>query len=360
MPDRDELEFDDEEEGAFDEEYEEYEDDEEGDYEDDEDYEDYDDEDGEPQGGGWKKAAAFAIVAFLAIGGGAYFFLSDGNLPFLAKQVPPPSEGPFANPGGFGKIVKSPPAAPPVEEAIAKQPAKQPEAPKSAPAKPVDAPAEAVETPELPAEDPAESTTQPVANQQEAPKVAPAKQAVARKPVVKAKPVKQVTATKRVTKARPIPKATGGGFAVQVGSFQDRSNAENLVASLKSRGYPAWITGSGGYAAAYSVRSTLVDSQSKAEQLKQQFAAAGHPGAVVSAAKGRYYLQLGIFSSRANAQALADEISAKGLFSSVATGKTQRSGTSRVLVGSFPSPAAAEEMVQQLRGENVPAIVIRK
>ncbi|MNX18726.1 Sporulation related domain protein [compost metagenome] len=352
MPERNDLDyqFDDEETeyDLDDEEAEGYDDDEEYEDEDgDEEYDDEyeDDEDGAPQGGGWKRTAIFAIVGLMVAGAGAYYFMSDGNLPFLAKKEPVPGASPFANPGGFGKVAKGPEA--------------DPTQPAAVPPKPVAPPQDEVPQPVEPVAPKPVAPAKPVAVQPvEAPKPIA-------KPVAKVAPVKVPAAkpTVKPAESRPAKAAalTGRRYAVQVGSFADAGNANNMLSALKAKGYSeAYLDNGGTVTGAYAVRSTVVDSAAKANELKNQFSAAGHPGSVVSVGKGKYAIQLGIYSSQGSAQNLASELNDQGLFVSVASGETKRVGATRVRVGNFESLAAANQYAAKLRADGVPAIPVKR
>ncbi len=354
MPERNDLDYqyededteydldDEEAEGYDDEEYEE------GD-EDDEEYDEYDDEEA-PQGGTWKRTALFAIVGLMVAGAGAYYFMSDGNLPFLAKQDPVPGASPFANPGGFGKVAKAPEA--------------DPAQPAAVPPKPVEAPAQAeapkpVDPPQPVAPEPIAKTAKPVAPPKpvaKAPaKAAPAKAAPAKAPATA--PAVKPAAT-RTAKSAAL---TGRRYAVQVGSFADPGNANNLLSALKAKGYSeAYLDGNGSITGAYAVRSTVVDSAAKATALKNEFSAAGHPGSVVKVGTNKYAIQLGIYSSRASAQNLASELSTQGMFVSVASGATKQVGATRVRVGNFTSLTAANQFATKLRADGIPAIAVKR
>lgn len=342
MPDRNDLDYEFEDEDTAydlddvdDEEY-----DEDGD-----DAYDEDDEDGEsePSGGNWKRTALITIVALLVAGGGAYYFMSDGNLPFLAKKDPVPGASPFANPGGFGKVAKAPEADPTQPAEVPPQPVET--LPEAEPPKPVDPPKPVAATPtQAPTAKPV-ATPRPVAKPTAKPAASAAKTA--------AKP----------SESRPAKSAALAGrrYAVQVGSFADPGNANNLLAALKAKGYSdAYLDGNGSVTAAYAVRSTVVDSQAKANELSSQFAAAGHPGSVVKIGTNKYAVQLGIYTSRASADNLASELNSQGLFVSVSSGATKRIGATRVRVGNFDSLAAANQMAAKLRADGIPAIAVKR
>ncbi|MBO9539615.1 SPOR domain-containing protein [bacterium] len=328
-----------------------YGDDEEDDdaYDEDDDEEYEDDEDEEPAGGGWQKKAAFVLVGLLVLGGGAYAYMK-GMLPFSPKteEVAQESDSPYANPNGFGKVAPTPGVpslneAVPAEGTVPKE-APEPKAPVAEDPKPK-APAKTAEV-KVNAEQPA----LPVAKPQ-----APAKQparpaAVAQQPAPQ--PPKAVTA--------PAVPAGPGVYAVQCGAFASSANASNLTNLLSAKGFQAWQTSPGSATTgAFSVRSTVVNTKGKADTLKAQFASAGHPGAVVPAGGGRYYLQLGIFSDRSRADVIASELRAKGLFVSVAGGTTRVSTPNRVLVGKFSTMAQAQAMASKVRHQGVPAIVVK-
>ena len=350
MPERNDLDYQFEDEETEydldDEDAEGYDDDEEYEDEDgDEEYDEYDDDEEAPQGGGsWKRTAIFAIVGLMVAGAGAYYFMSDGNLPFLAKQDPVPGASPFANPGGFGKVAKAPEADPAQPAAVPPKPVEV--APQAEAPKPVDPPqpVEAVKPAKVP-------TAKPV----EAPK--PAVKTAAKPAAPVAKPAAKPAAS-RPAKAAAL---TGRRYAVQVGSFADAGNANNLLTALKAKGYSeAYLDGNGSVTGAYAVRSTVVDSQAKANELKSQFSAAGHPGSVVKVGTNKFAIQLGIYSSRGSAENLASELNSQGMFVSVASGATKRVGATRVRVGNFESLAAANQVAAKLRAEGVPAIPVKR
>lgn len=311
------------------------------DEEDDEDEEYEDDEDEEPAGGGWQKKAAFVLAGVLVLGGGAYAYMK-GMLPFSPKteEVAQESSSPYANPNGFGKVAPTP-GVPSLNEAV---PAEG-EAPKEAP------------KPEVPAAEapgpgaPAKTAEVKVNAEQPAPPVArPAAAAVAQRPAPQ--PPKAVSA--------PAVAAGAGTYSVQCGAFASAANANNLASVLNAKGFQAWQTSPGSATTgAFSVRSTVVNNKAKADALKNQFASAGHPGAIVPAGRGRYYLQLGIFSGRSRADVLATELRAKGLFVSVAGGTTRVSTPNRVLIGKFATMGQAQAMASKVRHQGVPAIVVK-
>jgi cell division septation protein DedD len=157
-----------------------------------------------------------------------------------------------------------------------------------------------------------------------------------------------------------------------VGAFSQLANAESLVKVLNSKGIPARMTGGGSTTTTYSstnrylVQSTVVDSKAKAQQLVSTFTKSGHPSMLVESGAGKYSVQLGAFSSRNRAQALATELKQKGMFVSInasAQPKLQRRSTGglcKAFAGSYPTEQAARQAMHQLRSQNIPAVVARQ
>lgn len=351
MPERNDLDFefddeeteydlDDEDAEGDDDEYEDGDDE----YDEFEDYDEYEDDEGS-QGGNWKKTALFAIIGLMVAGAGAYYFMSDGKLPFLAQKEPVPGASPFANPGGFGKVAKAPEAE--AEPPAAIPPVPVDESPQAEEPLPLD-----TEAPQPVVNVPAE----PVATPKPAAKATPKPAPKAAKPPAP-KPTAKPAATKQAKAKAVAPRR----YAVQVGSFADPTNAQNLLAALKAKGYSeAYLDGNGTITGAYAVRSTVVDSSAKANELRDQFAAAGHPGSVVKVGNNQYAIQLGIYTSRSSADNLAAELNAQGMFVSVASGASKRIGATRVRVGNLDSLSAANQLASKLRSEGIPAIPVRR
>jgi DedD protein len=78
------------------------------------------------------------------------------------------------------------------------------------------------------------------------------------------------------------PPAAASGFAVQVGSFGSRANADRLARTLRGDGFAAFVTPSAGDRRLYRVRVGPVTGRAEAEQLAVRLAAARRPGQVVS------------------------------------------------------------------------------
>jgi len=83
--------------------------------------------------------------------------------------------------------------------------------------------------------------------------------------------------------AAPGPAASAGAWAVQVGGFSSRPNAQRLVARLRQEAFEAYVseTGSGGRAV-FRVRAGPVRDRGAAEALLRRLKSRGHSGSVVT------------------------------------------------------------------------------
>lgn len=172
---------------------------------------------------GWVKmgAALLALVAVGFFGGALVGFLWEEPRLVIAYLSGETEAADWSDPMAD---VAAPP--PPLEEATPAPPAPE--------AKPEASPA------------PAEPAAKP------APKPAPK---------VVAKPAPKPAAT-----PPPSPAATGA-FAVQVGAFAEHDAAKELVAKLKERGYPSYVSPAGGESARWRVRVGPVAQREDAEAL---------------------------------------------------------------------------------------------
>lgn len=389
------FEYEDEDEVAEDDEYGEEDVDEDGDEFDEED--DEDSEEGGKKGGGAVKVALFAVLFLGAVGAGAFAFMSGGGsmgflagLPVVGQYFAEPTPPPTALPTGFVNpnletrkpaTEPQPGAAAPsggATGAVAANPAAPAAVPAAKPADPVAAKPAAAPPAAKPAAPPAEEPP-PVIEQPEEP-VAVAAKPEPRKAAAKKKPARVATKAKKQRWARrqdtwAAATDTGSGrYSVQVGAFSQPANAERLIATLKSQGYPAFGTGTGRVSYGHTggqfhVRSNVVDSRQKANQLANQFRLAGWSPRVVPLSGSRYVLHLGTFGTQEQANNLVADLNAKGLFATV-TGRVGASrvaavpsaggGPNRVWVGHFGSRAEAEAMASRLRSTVGAAIVVRR
>jgi DedD protein len=101
-------------------------------------------------------------------------------------------------------------------------------------------------------------------------------------PPPKSVPSATVSAPKPVESSAPSP-TSRGEWAVQLGSFANRGNAEALVRQLKVKGFQVYDSASGsGQSARYRVRVGPLSDRAAAERALAKLKSAGHPGALVS------------------------------------------------------------------------------
>ena len=88
--------------------------------------------------------------------------------------------------------------------------------------------------------------------------------------------------------SRPIepavaPASSAGGFSVQLGSFANRGNADNLVHQLKAQGYPVYEASEGaGNSARYRVRVGPLSDRDAAERTIAKLKAQGHSSTLIA------------------------------------------------------------------------------
>lgn len=81
----------------------------------------------------------------------------------------------------------------------------------------------------------------------------------------------------------PAPRApvVASGFAVQLGSFSDRANADRLVTELKKQGFPAFVSPLSKPKKLYRVRVGPVADRAAAQAMATRLATFKRSGKVV-------------------------------------------------------------------------------
>ncbi|HEU5137355.1 MAG TPA: SPOR domain-containing protein [Steroidobacteraceae bacterium] len=157
------------------------------------------------------------------------------------------------------------------------QPATQPAVALPAPA-PAPAPAPVSEQPQLakPGEQAAPAAVEPP------PAVAPPPPATTSAPVAQQVPVEQPAPRVEAQKPAAAAPVARGSFAVQLGSFGSRDNADRLVRDMTAKGFAAFVAPikSGGREL-YRVRVGPTRDREQAEALAAQLRRIGQPGAIV-------------------------------------------------------------------------------
>lgn len=149
------------------------------------------------------------------------------------------------------------------------------QAPDTAPPSPVVAPPAPppVEAPVVPREAPATAASDLT--------IAPAPEREAPAPAGKP-PVTPAVPAAELPPATPAAPAAGG-FLVQVGTFAQEANAQRLTATLKQRGFEAFVSPlARGGKTLYRVRVGPAGPRDEAAEQARRLAAAGHPGQVVA------------------------------------------------------------------------------
>ena len=78
------------------------------------------------------------------------------------------------------------------------------------------------------------------------------------------------------------PAASTGVWAVQLGSFASRANADKLVRQLKGKGFAVYLVpGGSGFALRYRVRVGPMADRGAAAQVAAKLKALGHPSTIV-------------------------------------------------------------------------------
>jgi DedD protein len=86
--------------------------------------------------------------------------------------------------------------------------------------------------------------------------------------------------TSAATAAKPV--ASTGAWAVQLGSFASRANADKLMRQLKGQGFAAYmVPGGSGFAVQYRVRVGPMADRNAAAQTLAKLKASGHTATVV-------------------------------------------------------------------------------
>jgi len=128
----------------------------------------------------------------------------------------------------------------------------------------------------VPVSRPAEPAARPESSEKDAPAAA------AQKPEPDTAPPAAAPVEKAVAGAPAESESGTGMWAVQLGSFSNRENAEKLAAELRDRGYAAFLSQLGTDGGQLQrVRVGPQKDRESAEAVAAQLAKSGHPGQVV-------------------------------------------------------------------------------
>lgn len=225
-----------------------------------------------------------------------------------------------------------PPPAPPVRPVLASPPPPPAAAPAPAP---------------TPAPAPAPQAT---------PAPAPRPQAAVPSPGLGTPPTSMAPpAPPKPTMAAPAP----GSFALQVGAFAVKTNAEKLQKRLEEKGYAVTVRQASPRLPRHRVLVGEYTAQADAESQREKVVAAGAKGAkVVPTGGGKFTVEAGTFRELDAAIDLARELQRSGMASRIDSRPTAM-GLYQVRVGAYPSRPEAQAQVEALRKEGLSPIVVK-
>jgi cell division protein FtsN len=150
-----------------------------------------------------------------------------------------------------------------------------------------------------------------------------------------------------------------GTYALQVGAFAVKTNAERLQKRLEEKGHTVAVRQATPRVPRHRVLVGEFTAQADAEAERENVIVAGVKGAkVVSAGSGKFTVEAGTFRSLDDAIDLARELQRAGLASRIDS-RPQTTGLYQVRVGAYGSRQEAQAQVESLRREGLSPIVVR-
>lgn len=191
---------------------------------------------------------------------------------------------------------------------------------------------------------------------QAAPEPAPRPQAAVPSPGLGTPPTSMAPpAPPKPTMAAPAP----GSFALQVGAFAVKTNAEKLQKRLEEKGYAVTVRQASPRLPRHRVLVGEYTAQADAEGQREKVVAAGVKGAkVVPTGGGKFTIEAGTFRELDAAIDLARELQRSGMASRIDSRPTA-TGLYLVRVGAYPSRPEAQAQVEALRREGLSPIVVK-
>ena len=155
--------------------------------------------------------------------------------------------------------------------------------------------------------------------------------------------------------AAPAP----GSYALQVGAFAVKTNAEKLQKRLEEKGYAVAVRQASPRLPRHRVLVGEYTAQADAEGQREKVVAAGVKGAkVVPTGGGKFTVEAGTFRELDAAIDLARELQRSGMASRIDSRPTAI-GLYLVRVGAYPSRPEAHAQVETLRKEGLSPIVVK-
>lgn len=155
--------------------------------------------------------------------------------------------------------------------------------------------------------------------------------------------------------AAPAP----GSYALQVGAFAVKTNAEKLQKRLEEKGYAVAVRQASPRLPRHRVLVGEYTAQADAEGQREKVVAAGVKGAkVVPTGGGKFTVEAGTFRELDAAIDLARELQRSGMASRIDSRPTA-TGLYLVRVGAYPSRPEAHAQVETLRKEGLSPVVVK-
>lgn len=155
--------------------------------------------------------------------------------------------------------------------------------------------------------------------------------------------------------AAPAP----GRYALQVGAFAVKTNAEKLQKRLEEKGYAVTVRQASPRLPRHRVLVGEYTAQADAEGQREKVVAAGVKGAkVVPTGGGKFTVEAGTFRELDAAIDLARELQRSGMASRIDSRPTA-TGLYLVRVGAYPSRPEAQAQVEALRKVGLSPIVVK-
>lgn len=150
-----------------------------------------------------------------------------------------------------------------------------------------------------------------------------------------------------------------GSYALQVGAFAVKTNAEKLQKRLEEKGYAVTVRQASPRLPRHRVLVGEYTAQADAEGQREKVVAAGVKGAkVVPTGGGKFTVEAGTFRELDAAIDLARELQRSGMASRIDSRPTA-TGLYLVRVGAYPSRPEAQAQVEALRREGLSPIVVK-
>lgn len=159
----------------------------------------------------------------------------------------------------------------------------------------------------------------------------------------------------KLSVAAPAP----GSYALQVGAFAVKTNAEKLQKRLEEKGYAVAVRQASPRLPRHRVLVGEYSAQADAEGQREKVVAAGVKGAkAVPTGGGKFTVEAGTFRELDAAIDLARELQRSGMASRIDSRPTA-TGLYLVRVGAYPSQPEAHAQVETLRKEGLSPIVVK-